>query len=160
MNKKIKIIIADDNIEILNYLSIEISKDMDFDIIGKASNGVEIIDLFRKNGADVLVTDIDMPMLNGLQTIELLSMEYVKLPLFFVISGGQNKEIIDKLIRLNISKFYHKPINVKLLISEIKEIFYNKDVYVEKIEKKVKNKKSIKLYIRKVFGLNKKEKNN
>ena len=64
------ILIADDDVEILDYLSNLIPwKDNDMTICAKARNGTEALKILETEPVDILLTDITMPGLNGLDLI-------------------------------------------------------------------------------------------
>ncbi|HBM74315.1 MAG TPA: sporulation transcription factor Spo0A, partial [Clostridiaceae bacterium] len=59
--KKIKIVIADDNKEFCNILCDYMKKESDFVVVGVAKDGVEALKLVSEESPDVLVLDIIMP---------------------------------------------------------------------------------------------------
>ncbi len=64
---KIRIILADDHAIVRQGLSRAIGQEDDMDVIGQAPNGRATIDLVRKLSPDILITDISMPDLNGVE---------------------------------------------------------------------------------------------
>lgn len=66
--KKIRIIIADDHQIVIDGIRALIGKNPDFKIIGEAKNGKEVLDLLQYLHADIILMDLDMPVLNGLDT--------------------------------------------------------------------------------------------
>lgn len=62
---KIRVLIADDHAAILDQVRLELGED--FDIVGAVANGRDAVDEVLRLSPDVLVTDIAMPILNGLQ---------------------------------------------------------------------------------------------
>jgi two-component system response regulator NreC len=64
---KIRIILADDHAIVRQGLSRAIQQEDDIDVVGQASNGRVTIDLVRKLSPDILITDISMPDLNGVE---------------------------------------------------------------------------------------------
>ena len=61
----IKIIIADDSDFVREGMSIILSVDSEFDVIGCAANGRECVELARRNTVDVILMDIQMPVMDG-----------------------------------------------------------------------------------------------
>ena len=78
MQKKIKILIADDMEAILQYLEKVISEVKDFEIVAKAQNGRELVELVTKYNPDIVLTDIEMPECSGIEAIEELDKLKVK----------------------------------------------------------------------------------
>jgi len=64
---KIRIILADDHAIVRQGLSRAIGQEDDMDVIGQAPNGRATIELVRKLSPDILITDISMPDLNGVE---------------------------------------------------------------------------------------------
>lgn len=62
---KIRVIIADDHDAILEQVRLELGQD--FDIVGSFGNGRDAVEAVLRLHPDVLVTDISMPILDGLQ---------------------------------------------------------------------------------------------
>ena len=68
-----RIVIADDHVVLLESLSALLSSQGDFEVVGKASNGADAVDLVRQHKPDILVLDLFMPNIDGfevLRTIE------------------------------------------------------------------------------------------
>lgn len=63
---KIRVLLADDNAAILDRVRSVLGEE--FDIVGTANNGRDALEEVRRLDPDVLVLDISMPGLNGLQT--------------------------------------------------------------------------------------------
>ena len=62
---KIRVLLADDHAAILDQVRLELGED--FDIVGSVRNGRDAVDAALRLNPDVLVTDISMPILDGLQ---------------------------------------------------------------------------------------------
>jgi DNA-binding NarL/FixJ family response regulator len=64
---KIRILLADDHETFLEGVSLLLEKD--FEIVGRATNGLLAVEEAERLDPDVLVIDISMPVLNGLQVV-------------------------------------------------------------------------------------------
>jgi len=72
MNRKIKILIADDHTLMRAGLATFLSITEDFEVIGEAADGMEVIEAAKKLKPDVILMDISMPTLGGLEaTLEI-----------------------------------------------------------------------------------------
>ena len=69
----LKLVVADDNREFNELLTTYLSMQPDFEIVGRAHNGKEVLDLFQANHVDVLILDIIMPYLDGIGVLEALA---------------------------------------------------------------------------------------
>lgn len=64
---KINIVLADDHVLVRKGIKAMLESDTDIDVIGEASNGVEALEAAGKLHPDILVLDIRMPEMNGLE---------------------------------------------------------------------------------------------
>lgn len=64
---KINIVLADDHVLVRKGIKAMLESDTDIDVIGEADNGVEALETARKLHPDILVLDIRMPEMNGLE---------------------------------------------------------------------------------------------
>ena len=65
-----KILLVDDDQLITESLEIILSKDRDIKIIGSAKNGLEAVDFISKNDCDIVLMDIQMPVMNGIEACQ------------------------------------------------------------------------------------------
>jgi len=65
--KKITIVLADDHSVVRQGLRVLLEREPDFEIVGEASNGLETLRSVEKLKPDVLIVDLAMPQLNGLE---------------------------------------------------------------------------------------------
>lgn len=70
MKSKIKIILADDHSVLRVGLKLLLNNEADFAVIGEASDGQEALTLLRTTPADVLIIDLSMPNMGGLECIK------------------------------------------------------------------------------------------
>ena len=71
----IRVLIADDHPVVRTGLAMILSKDPNIVVVGKVGNGRRVIDFLRSNPCDVLVLDITMPGMTGLEVIGQLKRE-------------------------------------------------------------------------------------
>lgn len=73
----IKIILAEDHLVVRNGIKLLLDSQEDFDVIGEANNGQELLDLLESGlSPDIVIADIHMPMMTGLELAERLAKEY------------------------------------------------------------------------------------
>ena len=68
--KKTKIILADDHAILRTGLKLLLSNEESVEVVGEASNGNEVLELTEKIPADVLILDLSMPGVHGLDVIK------------------------------------------------------------------------------------------
>lgn len=118
------ILIVDDEPLILEGLRSVIEwEDYGLRIAGQAGNGEEALEfLHRHNEAiDILITDITMPKLTGLELIQQIKCFDSKMR-FIILSGYEQFEYLKAGMSLGIENYILKPINIKELESTIEQI--------------------------------------
>lgn len=132
---KIKVIIADDSDFVREGLKIILSLDEEFEVIGCAANGREAIDLAIKHKTDVILMDIQMPEMSGIQaTKEIVSRNLGKV---LILTTFDDYDLVKEAIK-NGAKGYiiknHTPDKLKQMI---KSIYSGVNVLDEKVFDKV-----------------------
>ena len=82
--EKLNVAIADDNERMTDILGQMIEEDKDLTLVGKAHNGEEICSIIREKEPDVVVLDIIMPKMDGLQLLEKLQKDKIKATVIMV----------------------------------------------------------------------------
>lgn len=137
---KTKIIIVDDEYLIRNLIRNCIDWDeLEVEIIGEASNAHECLRLIDKNKPDIILTDINMPLTNGLDMTGLLLEKYPEIKVI-IITGYDKFEYAKRSIRLGISDFILKPIDDE----ELKDAVLRLKEKIEKEKAEINEVKNIK----------------
>lgn len=90
-----------------------------FNKIYVATDGEKGLEVFNKNKIDIVISDIQMPNLNGLDMIERMRKESPELPVIITTAFSEQKYFI-KSIDLGVDKYLIKPIEIE----SAKEVFY------------------------------------
>lgn len=72
----IRVLVVDDHQVMRNGLVRLLNKEADINIIGEASNGVEAVDFVKDNQPDVIIMDITMPEMDGIEATRLIHQDY------------------------------------------------------------------------------------
>jgi two-component system cell cycle sensor histidine kinase/response regulator CckA len=103
----IKLLVIEDEKLLLNYVA-DYLEDTGYLVI-KASNGREGLDLFRDQKPDMVITDLRMPGINGLEVMAFLRAEAPEIPII-VISGTGSLEDVIQTLKLGAWDYILKPI--------------------------------------------------
>ncbi|HLF18695.1 MAG TPA: response regulator transcription factor [Candidatus Omnitrophota bacterium] len=74
--KKVRIVLADDHEIFREGLKSLIARNKDYEIIGEAKNGEELLDLLDKKSCDLAIVDLSMPVLDGMEALQEIKKEY------------------------------------------------------------------------------------
>lgn len=106
-----RVIIADDEPYIVEGIKHIINwEEYGIEIAGTASNGVEALELLLREKAELLITDIKMPKMNGLELIH-KAKELNLRTRFIILSGYDDFEYLKESIKLGIENYILKPVN-------------------------------------------------
>lgn len=122
---KIKVCIADDNRELVYLLEDYISSQDDMEVVGKAHNGQECVQLLSQVTPDVLILDIIMPHLDGLGVLEQLRDSDVGLPHVIMLTAFGQEDVTSKAVELGASYFILKPFDMDHLANHIRQVSGN-----------------------------------
>ena len=106
-----KVMIVDDEAIIregLNYLLKDILKG--YDVIGTAEHGAEALKLLKRELPQVLITDIRMPVMDGIQLCKEVRNSYPQLPII-IISGHEEFQYAKQALQLGVSDYLLKPVD-------------------------------------------------
>ena len=119
MSNKIKILIAEDEQMLAEILSDTLS-DRDFDV-HLAYDGIQALDMVRKDTFDVIVSDIMMPNLDGYSLAKKLRSEGYNTPILFLTALSATEDVV-KGFETGANDFLKKPFAIDELIVRIKAL--------------------------------------
>lgn len=113
----INVLIVDDEPFIRQGVKILIDwKEYGFNIADEAADGKEALELLEKNQYDLIITDIKMPHMNGIELIEAIRRGKNKDIKVIVLSGYYEFEYAKQAIKYNVSDYILKPIQKEELV--------------------------------------------
>jgi pilus assembly protein CpaE len=116
---KIKIIIADDIEETRNVIKKILNLENEFfEIVGEASNGEEVLKLIPKVKPDIILMDINMPILNGLEATEEITNLFPTVTVI-IMSVQAESEYLKKAMFHGAKEYIIKPFNYEVLVNTI-----------------------------------------
>lgn len=120
---KIRVMLADDNQNMLCLLADYFSHKEDIEVVAMVSDGTEIADAVRANRPDLLVMDIIMPHKDGFMALEeIRQLEENIRPRVIVLTGLSREDFIARAMELGASYYMVKPFDMHLLYSRMMEI--------------------------------------
>ncbi|MEZ0536457.1 response regulator [Caldicellulosiruptoraceae bacterium PP1] len=93
-----------------------------FSICGEASHGKEALKILQKESFDVIITDIKMPEMNGLELIEEINKRFSQIPKIIIISGYNEFEFARTALKYNVKNYILKPLDELEIIETMKKV--------------------------------------
>lgn len=118
---KIKIVLVDDHQMFREGLRFVLSQIPEFEVIGSASNGQEYIKLVENNLPDIVLMDIGMPVMDGIQATEKTTELYPSVNVI-ALSMFSDQEYYHKMVAAGVKGFLIKEAGVDELEKAIKSV--------------------------------------
>ncbi|MBU7591144.1 response regulator [Metabacillus halosaccharovorans] len=96
---KKNILIVDDHLVVREGLKLILETNESFKVIGEAGNGQEALELLEENKVDVILLDLNMPVMSGLETIQHLNQKQIDIPVIILTTYNED-ELMVKGIQL------------------------------------------------------------
>ncbi|MEL6670760.1 MAG: response regulator transcription factor [Bacteroidota bacterium] len=91
----IRIVLADDHVLVRNGIKALLADVPDLQVIAEASNGEEAISLVASHQPDILIADIRMPVLNGLETTQKLKIEHPQTKVLILSMHDSDEYVLE-----------------------------------------------------------------
>lgn len=122
MKGKIKILIADDNLDFVSTLITYFDTQEDVEIVATAKDGYEAYKKIVEEKPQVVLLDVIMPHLDGLGVLEKLISSNIDLPMCVMLSAVGQDSITAQAINLGAQYYVLKPFDMDVLMKRIREM--------------------------------------
>lgn len=138
MEEAIKVLLIDDQEEVRDMLCLRLSVESGLSIVGAASSGYEGIIMAERTGADVILTDLRMPGLDGIKTTqEIFRRCSEKRPKIIVMTAFDDDEYVLEAIEAGASGYLLKDTKIEDLANAIRLVHSGSQQFAEKLEQRV-----------------------
>jgi len=135
----IKIIIADDHQLFLDGIKSILSKEIGISIIGEATNGLELIKLIDKEPKpNIIITDIRMPIIDGISATRILTKEYPKIPILALTMYDQSADVIE-MLEAGAKGYVTKDVEKRELVLAIHTLIKGESYFSDNLPADIKN---------------------
>lgn len=108
--RQISVVIAEDEPIILHNIARKVEHCSNcFTVVSKASNGLEVMAFLQKQLPDILITDIEMPGMNGLELIKEMTARFPSVRII-ILSGYNNFEYARTAMHYGVKEYLLKPV--------------------------------------------------
>jgi len=136
MNQKVRIVIAEDHTILREGLRSLLSSDPSFEIVGEAEDGREAIKCIEKFRPDLILTDLSMPRMNGMEAIKEIKRQSPKTKVL-VLTVHKAEEYILATFRAGANGYLLKDSTHAELVMAVKKVLSGKQYISPEISEKV-----------------------
>lgn len=136
--KSIRTLLADDHTIVREGLRALLLADSGIEVVGEAVNGREAVELARALRPDVVVMDIAMPQLNGLEATSKIQAALPKTKVI-ILSAHSDEAYIDRVIAIGACGFLIKQTSAQILARAIHEVMEGKTFYSPQVSKRMRD---------------------
>lgn len=121
--KKIKVLVGDDNREFCELVKEYMLSQSDFELVGVAHNGLDVVAAVERELPDVVVLDIIMPHLDGIGVLEKLNaMSLERRPKIIMLTAFGQEAITQRVIELGADYYVLKPFSLDVLSTRVRQL--------------------------------------
>src|SRR5579864_1965544 len=119
----VRVLVVDDSVVVRKLVCEALASSPEVSVAGTAFNGVTALEKIPQLNPDVITLDIEMPGMNGLQTLEEIRKRYPKLPvIMFSTLTERGASITLEALSLGASDYVTKPTNSESLASAMEQV--------------------------------------
>ncbi|MCF8778975.1 response regulator transcription factor [Vibrio sp. IRLE0018] len=121
MDKPIRVVIVDDHQVVLDGFMARLEMEREINVVGTASNGLEALDVVKKQKPDVVLMDISMPIMNGIEATRIIKADWPEAKIL-MLTMHDNREYIVKVMQEGAVGYMLKEISAEKMVQAIKTV--------------------------------------
>ncbi|WP_337019971.1 response regulator transcription factor [Oceanobacillus massiliensis] len=118
----IRILLAEDQIMVRQGLKLMIESDPEMKVTGESDNGKEAISLCEKQMFDIVILDIRMPVMDGIETAKVISARWPDTKILILTTFADNEYVLEAL-KIGVSGYILKTGDTESLLRSIRSAF-------------------------------------
>jgi two-component system nitrate/nitrite response regulator NarL len=132
MGDVIKVVIADDHQVVLDGFMARLQMEPEIEVIGTASNGLEAVEVSKRLMPDVVLMDVSMPIMNGIEATSLIREENPEAKVL-MLTMHDNREYIMKVMQVGAVGYMLKEISAEKMVQAIKTVNQGSTYFCESV---------------------------
>lgn len=126
-----KVIVVEDHQILLESISLLISTIPDIELVGKASNGQKALLILEKESVDIIVSDVMMPVMNGVELVWKVKQQYPHIKIL-MLTVSEDAQTIKDALQAGADGFIFKSAEREELEEAISSLINNKKYFSDK----------------------------
>lgn len=119
LSELIRVLLIDDHSLFRRGLKFLLSQEYGFEVVAEAADGLEGVKLVHKLNPDIVLLDLDMPLMNGVETLEQILNHQPDLPVL-ILTISENSTHLQKCLSLGARGYILKNADINFLVTAIK----------------------------------------
>lgn len=119
MGRKIRILLADDHVILREATAELVDHQPDMEVVGQVGTGQEVLDLVESLRPDVVVMDIAMPRIDGLEATGRIVADYPETRVL-VLSAHEDPDHVISLLEAGATSYLHKTVSLNEFLGAIR----------------------------------------
>ena len=136
MEDKIIVHIADDHQILIDGVKAVLNLEPNIEVPGFSLNGIEVIDWFKENDADVLILDINMPEMDGIEVLKQLRKNSVNCEVI-VLSSYDDIKLVKEVLQMGAKGFVPKKSAGEHIVNAVKKVATGQQYFTDDIKEKM-----------------------
>lgn len=121
---KIRTLIADDHVMFIDGLKVLLKQDEKIEVIAEALNGIEAYDIIENQQIDLLITDVSMPEMSGIELVKRVKQNFPQVKIL-VVTMYNDREIVSEILMAEADGYVLKNADRKEFLRAINKIADN-----------------------------------
>lgn len=122
MTQRIRVLLVDDHPLVIDGIQARLEDEGAIDVVGRGGNGQEAIALSQKLQPDVVLMDISMPVMNGLEATRILSEDLPNIRVL-ILSMHDNREYMVQLIQAGAKGYILKDVSAAEMVKAVETVY-------------------------------------
>ena len=138
----IQVVLADDHQIIIDGISNLLKDEPDINVVATCKNGAEVLNELKYTTTNILLLDLDMPIMNGFECAEQVQKKFPDVKIA-ILTMHQEKALIQKFIEFGVKGYFLKTIAKSELIQAIQTIANGGEYFPSDVTKALLQKQKI-----------------
>jgi two-component system invasion response regulator UvrY len=136
MNKMITVHIADDHQILIDGVKAVLNIEPNIEVVGYSLNGNEVIAWFKEQSCDVLILDINMPELDGIEVLKKLK-QHKNRPEIIVLSSYDDVKLVKEVLQMGAKGFVPKKSAGEHIVNAVYKVAEGSQYFTDDVKEKM-----------------------
>jgi len=134
MEKNITVHIADDHQILIDGVKAVLNMEPNMEVVGFSLNGVQVIEWFKENKADVLILDINMPEMDGIEVLKKLKKN---VPEIIVLSSYDDVKLVKEVLHMGAKGFVPKKSAGEHIVNAVNKVANGNQYFTDDVKERM-----------------------